>query len=103
MMYRATYSPDFYRALHALVHAEFRGRRALDLLSSALHRKSLMKSRTAREVIGGVLQTFRRPALKRRVEALARQTVDDASVRRAPVLIPVLSQQAAAVPSEQPR
>ena len=24
MMYRAAYAPEFYRALHALVHAEFR-------------------------------------------------------------------------------
>ena len=28
MMYHATYVPDFYRALHALVHAEFRARKS---------------------------------------------------------------------------
>ena len=29
MMYQAAYRPQFYRALYALVHAEFRTRRAI--------------------------------------------------------------------------
>ena len=33
MMYHATYVPDFYRALHALVHAEFRAGKSKALLS----------------------------------------------------------------------
>jgi radical SAM superfamily enzyme YgiQ (UPF0313 family) len=102
MMYHATYAPDFYRALHALVHAEFRQRRALDLLAALGRRPHVIRPRAARELVAGMLQALKRPALRRKVEALAR-SVDDASGRRTPVLIPILSQQAAALPSEQPR
>jgi hypothetical protein len=80
MMYRATYIPDFYRALHAFVHAEFRARRA-----------------------GGVLQRWRHcaalPLLRRRVERLATVAPPQPAIRTIPVLTP----QAAAIPSEQPR
>src|SRR5262249_13523563 len=36
MMYQATYVPDFYRALHALVHAEFRARRSAEEIRRAM-------------------------------------------------------------------
>src|SRR5207253_63492 len=39
MMYRATYVPDFYRALHAFVHAEFRAHRAADRLKRSFTRR----------------------------------------------------------------
>jgi len=81
MMYQATYRPDFYRALHALVHAEFRQRRALDLLSAVGRRPHLMRPRVARELVAGMLHAFRRPGLKRRVEALALAPVGGASAR----------------------
>jgi anaerobic magnesium-protoporphyrin IX monomethyl ester cyclase len=103
MMYHATYSPDFYRALHGLVHAEFRQRRARDLLSALARRPHLIRPKTAREVVAGMLQAAKRPALERKVKALARELPGGASARRTPTLIPMLSQQAAAVPSEQPR
>ena len=38
MMYHATYVPDFYRALHALVHAEFRARRSAARIASRAQR-----------------------------------------------------------------
>jgi radical SAM superfamily enzyme YgiQ (UPF0313 family) len=104
MMYHATYRPDFYRALHTLVHAEFRQRRALDLLATCGRRPYLLvRPRVARELAAGLLQAVRRPGLKRKVEALARQPGAGAAARPTPVLIPMLSQQAAAVPSEQPQ
>ena len=103
MMYHATYSPDFYRALHGLVHAEFRQGRARDLLSALARRPHLIRPKTAREVVAGMLQAAKRPGLERKVRALARQVPGDASARRTPTLIPILSQQAAAVPSEQPQ
>jgi radical SAM superfamily enzyme YgiQ (UPF0313 family) len=103
MMYRATYSPDFYRALHGLVHAEFRRRRALDRLSALARRPHLIRPKIAREIVAGILQAAKRPALERKVKALARESLGDASARRTPILIPILSQQAAAVPSEQPQ
>ena len=79
VMYRATYVPDFYRALHALVHAEFRARRARSVLSAARYR---------------VMTRIQR----RRVDRLAALTPPQAAI----ITLPVLSRQAAAVPSEQP-
>ncbi len=48
MMYHATYVPEFYRALHALVHAEFRTRRLAEELRSAAARPSALRPRHAR-------------------------------------------------------
>jgi RNase P protein component len=101
MMYRATYGQEFYRALHALVHAEFRQRRAVDLLAALGRRPQRIRLRTAREIVGGIVQAVKRRAIERRVRTLAQQSAGDAAPRRTLVLIPVLSQQAAAVPSEQ--
>jgi anaerobic magnesium-protoporphyrin IX monomethyl ester cyclase len=87
MMYRATYVPDFYRVLHRLVHAEFRARRAVGQLrrgrlraaaAAAIHRLSL-------------------PILRRRLDRLASLTPPQPPI----VPLPVLTPQAAAVPSDQ--
>ena len=103
MMYHATYAPDFYRALHALVHAEFRSHRALDVLVGLGRRPRLIGRRAGRELVAGLAQALKRAALRRKVEALARHGVPDTATTATPVLIPLLSQQAAAVPSEQPQ
>jgi anaerobic magnesium-protoporphyrin IX monomethyl ester cyclase len=103
MMYHATYGQEFYRALHALVHAEFRQRRAVDLLAALGRRPQRIRLKTAREIVGGMVQAVKRRAIERRVRALAQQSAGDAAPRRTRVLIPVLNQQAAAVPSEQPQ
>jgi radical SAM superfamily enzyme YgiQ (UPF0313 family) len=103
MMYHATYSADFYRALHALVHAEFRQRRSLDLLVRLGREPRRIRFKSARELLLGMSQALKRPALKRRVEALARQSARDRTAQTTPVLIPLLSQQAASVPTEQPQ
>ena len=96
MMYQATYAPEFYRALHRLVHAEFRRRRGFDAVRR-MARLSRPTSRDVRDAIGGAWQAAKVPALRRMVSRLARRPT------RAPgtVLHPVLTQQAAAVPSEQ--
>ena len=104
MMYRGTYSPEFYRALHALVHAEFRGRRAIDLLARLQRRPLSMTARAVKELASGALQAARQPFLRRKVHALARVRVDGRAVEGTrPTQIPLLSQQAAAVPTEQRR
>lgn len=103
MMYHATFGEDFYRALHALVHAEFRQRRAIDLLVSLWRDPRRIRLKTAREIAGGLVQAVKRPAIERRVRALAQQSARRTAGQRTPILIPVLSQQAAAVPSEQPQ
>jgi anaerobic magnesium-protoporphyrin IX monomethyl ester cyclase len=79
VMYRATYVPEFYRALHSLVHAAFRARQRLSVRS--------------------LYHAVRVPLLRRRVQRLARRPLDG----HTPHMIPVLNRQAAAVPSEQPQ
>jgi hypothetical protein len=103
-MYRGTYSPEFYRTLHALVHAEFRGRRAIDLLARLQRRPLSMTARAVKELASGALQAARQPFLRRKVHALAWARVDGRAVDGTrPTRIPLLSQQAAAVPTEQRR
>ena len=83
MMYRATYAPEFYRALHALVHAEFRARK-------------LRAARSPREAAAAIYHGLRAPWLQQTVRRLARETSAPALIIR-----PVLSQQAAAIPTDQ--
>jgi radical SAM superfamily enzyme YgiQ (UPF0313 family) len=85
VMYRAAYVPDFYRALHALVHAEFRAQRAV-------RRHASLRERAA-----GVYHAARLPLLHRQLDRLARETPSSKPI----VLRPVLTRQAAALPSEQ--
>ena len=89
MMYRATYVPDFYRALHAYVHAEFRARKSAEAL------------RHGRLTAAAPLVRHRltMPLLRRRVDRLSRL----APLQPAIVALPVLSPQAAAIPTEQSR
>ena len=84
MMYRATYPADFYRALHGLVHAEFRTRRGL-------------AARSLRGAAAGVYHALRAPLLRRRVQRLARQAAASSPI----VVRPVLTPHAAATPTEQ--
>jgi anaerobic magnesium-protoporphyrin IX monomethyl ester cyclase len=74
VMYPAAYPPEFYRTLHALVHAEFRLQRRFSPLDAV-----------------------RLPLLRRRLARIGR------SAGRQPIrLEPILTQQAAAIPSKQP-
>jgi anaerobic magnesium-protoporphyrin IX monomethyl ester cyclase len=88
MMYRATYVPEFYRALHQLVHAEFRALRG--------SRYAGARPPTWRDVASGVLAAVRLPRYRRSMERLARQPLDVPATR----VLAVLTPQAAAVPSE---
>jgi anaerobic magnesium-protoporphyrin IX monomethyl ester cyclase len=98
MMYRGTLVPEFYRALHVAVHAEFRARKGLDALRHVVRRPWTVTGRTAREVAAGVYHAGRLPLWRRELNRLARRTPGAPSI----VLKPVLTQQAAAIPSEQP-
>ncbi|PYR04249.1 MAG: radical SAM protein, partial [Acidobacteria bacterium] len=101
MMYRATYVPDFYRALHAFVHAEFRAHRAADRLKRSFTRRG-SRGRPASAGLAALALIRHRlalPFLRRRVDRLARMTPPLPAI----VTVPVLSPQAAAIPSEQPR
>jgi len=89
MMYRATYVPDFYRALHAYVHAEFRARKSVDALRRG-HISSLAALIRHRVAM---------PWLRRRVDHLSRVVPPHPAI----IPIPVLTPQAAAIPTEQTR
>jgi anaerobic magnesium-protoporphyrin IX monomethyl ester cyclase len=98
MMYHATYVPDFYRALHALVHAEFRARRSADEIRRVLAHPLQARSRHARAALHYVGRRAALPMLRRRVEQLSQVSPPQPPV----VPLAVLSPHAAAMPTEQP-
>jgi anaerobic magnesium-protoporphyrin IX monomethyl ester cyclase len=99
MMYQATYVPDFYRALHRLVHAEFRARRSADEIARGLAQPSTMTIDHARALLHLAWYRASLPILRRRLDRLGRVVPPQPAVRP----LAVLSPHAAAVPSEQPR
>jgi len=99
MMYRATYVPEFYRALHMLVHNEFRSQRLIADLKGALRRPSEMRPRQLRRALSLAGHAVRRPLLRHRVDRLERLSPPQRKMTPLAVLTP----QAAAVPSEQSR
>jgi anaerobic magnesium-protoporphyrin IX monomethyl ester cyclase len=86
MLYRGPFSTAFYRKLHGVVHKEFRLRRLRD-----------GRRRSWREAAGTLLRAATLPLDRRRLERLAR--AQHAGLGPLP---PVLSPQAAALPSRQP-
>jgi anaerobic magnesium-protoporphyrin IX monomethyl ester cyclase len=73
MMYHATYVPDFYRALHGLVHAEFRARRSSGAVSRFVRRPWTARPRDARKAISASYHAVRAALLYRRLSRLERQ------------------------------
>jgi glycosyltransferase involved in cell wall biosynthesis/radical SAM superfamily enzyme YgiQ (UPF0313 family) len=99
IMYHAAYVPDFYRALHALVHAEFRARRAASELRAACRTPLQLRPRHARSALEFVRNRIAGSIHTLRVNRLARVPTPHPSVAPLAVLTP----QAAAIPAEQPR
>jgi hypothetical protein len=97
MMYHATYVPDFYRALHALVHAQFRAGKSKGLVSRAAARPWTAGRRHVRAAVNVAYQSAKVSVLQRRLSRLARLT---APAPPTP-LIPLLTPQAAAMPTDQ--
>jgi radical SAM superfamily enzyme YgiQ (UPF0313 family) len=97
VMYRAPYPPDFYRALHALVHAQFRSRRAWLHARALLRRPWTARLRALREIAGGAWRAVRLPGIRRRVRRMAAA----APPQEASPFVPILNRRAAAVPTEQ--
>jgi anaerobic magnesium-protoporphyrin IX monomethyl ester cyclase len=96
VMYRATYEPEFYRALYALVHAEFRARKSADAVARAARRPWTLRRRHARESVRFVYHRLKARLLERRLGRLGRPGMSPA-----PLVVPVLSPQAAAAPTDQ--
>jgi hypothetical protein len=99
MMYHATYVPDFYRALHTLVHAEFRATRSVDEIRGAIRSPRQSRPHHARAAWHYLSRRAMLPLLRRKVDRLSRVPTAHPAV----VPLPVLSPQAAAMPTEQPR
>ena len=96
MMYRAAYVPEFYRTLHAMVHAEFRASRALAAVLGAVRRPQSIRRHLVREAVAGVYHACRLPFLERRLDRQSRQAQSEPAVH----ITHVLSRQAAAMPSD---
>jgi anaerobic magnesium-protoporphyrin IX monomethyl ester cyclase len=99
MMHRASYVPEFYRTLHALVHSDFRARRSADEVRRVLGRPSVLRLRHGRRALSLLFDVLKGRILRRRVDRLARLSPPASTA----AMLPVLTPQAAAVPSEQPR
>ena len=67
LMYRGTYSPDFYRQLHGVVHAEFRARTAMRRARSA----SRPVTARLRDVASAARSVARLVVVRRRLRRLA--------------------------------
>src|SRR5262249_47245452 len=71
MLHTAAYEPDFYRTLHALVHAEFRARRAARAMADAVHRPWTWSRRHARDAVAVVSRGLRLYQLRRRLNGFS--------------------------------
>jgi anaerobic magnesium-protoporphyrin IX monomethyl ester cyclase len=97
MMYHATYVPDFYRVLHGLVHAEFRANKATRAVARVLTRPWAVRRRHARASAHAIYHRVQAALLQRRLDRLARLTAAAPPIP----LIPLLTPQAAAMPTDQ--
>jgi radical SAM superfamily enzyme YgiQ (UPF0313 family) len=98
MLYQGPYSTNFYRHLHAVVHAEFRARRAeVDLAAAARHPSSL-RPRHVRRLGALAWHRARIPMLRRTLDRLATEPTAGAGP-----LPPALGREAASTPTPQAR
>src|SRR5207245_7334184 len=98
MMYCAAYEPDFYRTLYALVHAEFRARRSARGLARLVAAPWTLAPRHARAAASLAYHGLMLPLLRWR---LARRAESTSIPTAPPLLIPLSSPHAAAVPTDQ--
>ena len=98
MMYQATYSPEFYRTLHRFVHARFRTSKGLRAVRPLVRRPLAAAAADWTLTASAAFNAAASPVLAWRVRRLARYRVPTPPTPR---LIPVLSPQAASLPTEQ--
>jgi anaerobic magnesium-protoporphyrin IX monomethyl ester cyclase len=70
LMYRGTYSPDFYRALHTMTHKLFRVWQSRGILRQRLRRPWSASRRDARRIIAGAYHFMTLPAIERKLNFL---------------------------------
>ena len=83
--------------LHALVHAQFRARKATDTVARVIARPWTARRRHAWASAHAVYHRVQAAVLQRRLDRLARLTAADPPMP----LIPLLTPQAAAIPTDQ--
>ena len=91
--------PPHLRALHTLVHTEFRARRSAAELRHAFTQPSTARPHHARAAWTYLARWVALPMLRRKVDRLSRVPTPHPAV----VPLAVLSPHAAAMPTEQPR
>ncbi|MFN8621973.1 MAG: radical SAM protein [Chloroflexota bacterium] len=97
MLYQGPFTTAFYRQLHEVVHAEFRGARAAAELKDVVRHPARIRTRHARKAAAWAWYRGRLPFLRRRLDRLAAPV--DGSVGP---LGPGLGHEAAATPTPQP-
>jgi radical SAM superfamily enzyme YgiQ (UPF0313 family)/glycosyltransferase involved in cell wall biosynthesis len=98
MMYSAAYSPAFYRALYARVHAEFRIRKLAQSIRRALTSPSSLTGRDVHDVARLAAHAARLPLLRWR---MSRESRPATTIAAPGLLIPLSPAQTAAVPTDQ--
>ena len=95
MMYRGTYSTDFYRYLHTVLHKEFRARKTLSKLRSGAVGIGERRPRV-KDIVSMVRHQVTLPSARRRLEKMAH------SSRSAMIALPqIMTPEAAATPTAQ--
>jgi hypothetical protein len=97
VMYSAAYDESFYRALYALVHAEFRIRKSTDRILHAVAQPWSLRGSHARDLATVASRGAAMPLLRWRMARSARPS----GPRGPSLLTPLSSPHAAAVPTDQ--
>ncbi|MBP1647939.1 MAG: Radical domain protein [Bacteroidetes bacterium] len=71
LMFRGTFSPDYYRVLHKVTHKRFRMWQGLDVLKAWILRPWKIDPRKARRILAAAYHRLTLPAAERRLHMLA--------------------------------
>jgi hypothetical protein len=89
-MYQATYVPAFYRALHTLVHNEFRTGKLVEGFKASIGWQSMSRLPQIRGAVALIGLRLKHPFLHRRVDRLERlspePTVNPRAAHAAPAV-----------------
>jgi anaerobic magnesium-protoporphyrin IX monomethyl ester cyclase len=99
MLYKGTYTTDFYRQLHRVLHKEFRARKNRESLTRTLRRPQQVRPQHLRQVAAMTAQLASLPIERRKLNRLEHQPRSGSPQIQIPL---VLDPAAASRPSAQP-
>ncbi|HEX5164838.1 MAG TPA: radical SAM protein [Thermomicrobiales bacterium] len=99
MLYKGTYTTDFYRQLHRVLHKEFRARKNRESLTRTLRRPKQVRPQHLRQVAAMTAQLASLPIERRKLNRLEHQPRTGSPQIQIPL---VLDPAAASRPSAQP-